>query len=197
MLSLLSVLARGRVALLGAALALLAGCDNECSFDERCNGNVRETCGEGADQMFGRRIARSPCTAPNDVCVDRNGAAECVAPALTECEPSTDPRCHGDTVVSCGATGFERLAVCDEAYSVCRESQFKDQRWAACLYDPEIPCGNGSSSRCEGTIRLECSLAFGRFVASDCAAEMSDPAAVCVTSESGSSYSYCTTTPAD
>jgi hypothetical protein len=84
-----------------ATCVFLAGC-NECSFWERCDGDVIEVCGaRGApDQVVGRKISRIPCEAPNTRCVRVDERfATCVTP--TACTPGTPESCSNDDRVSC------------------------------------------------------------------------------------------------
>lgn len=98
--------ARATRAELHLAVTLLAatsgGCDNECDFHERCVGDEYQVCGDGADQVVGRRIRRFPCDAPNTACVERDDQhAGCVLPAETTCDDTARATCEGDVVVSC------------------------------------------------------------------------------------------------
>lgn len=99
--------APGRIARVTLALGVLAvvgqaGCDNDCDFFERCNGNVREECGDGPDQTFHRRIHQFPCEAPNTACVERDeDHAECVLPGKTKCGAGFERHCDDDILVVC------------------------------------------------------------------------------------------------
>lgn len=43
-------------------LALAPGCGNACSYFEQCaNDTTLLQCGEGVDQMFGRKERKEPC----------------------------------------------------------------------------------------------------------------------------------------
>lgn len=79
-----------------APLVLLSAvaCDNECSFFERCNGDVLEICGDGADQVVGRRVNSYPCEGANATCVENtDDSASCVAAPATECDDAFVPTC--------------------------------------------------------------------------------------------------------
>ena len=70
-----------------AALSL-AAC-NECSFGERCDGNTRQVCGEGADQLAGRTVREFPCDSPNDTCTKIDlQTARCVVSGTSDCTPA-------------------------------------------------------------------------------------------------------------
>jgi hypothetical protein len=88
--------------------ALGAGCGNECDFFERCDGDVVEVCG-GADQVVNRKVERTPCAAPNPVCVEIDEhTAMCVTAAAATCDA---PRCDGDLAVNC-VEGYEVARDC-------------------------------------------------------------------------------------
>ncbi len=87
------------------ALTVLAACDNECSFHERCDGDFLQICGAGPDQMFHRRIEETACAEQylDGICVeiDEQSAACASAPA-TACDPAAfEPSCDGDLLISC------------------------------------------------------------------------------------------------
>src|SRR5262245_8820449 len=77
-----------------AALSL-EGCEQQCEFRERCDGNTREVCG-AAEEVA--RIERYPCEAPSPVCVAiDDDAAQCVTDPPTTCDKETFmPACGGD-----------------------------------------------------------------------------------------------------
>ncbi len=88
--------------LAATAAAALAACGNECGFWERCNGNVREVCGDGPDQMFGRKIRSFPCEAPNGACVEVNDQlAACVVEPVATCEEGHAGTCEGTVRTYC------------------------------------------------------------------------------------------------
>ena len=89
-------------AVLSGAALLCGGCDNDCDFFQRCNGDVREVCGDGPDQAVHRRIHHYPCDAPNDACVERDeDHAECVLAGRTTCDDRTPRHCEGDVLILC------------------------------------------------------------------------------------------------
>ncbi len=84
-----------------AGLALLGNVTacglNDCDFvEQRCDGNVVETCGGGPDQMLFRKIVRTPCVAPNNICVE----GLCVYDPVTTCS-GPESRCVGRVALSC------------------------------------------------------------------------------------------------
>lgn len=92
----------GSLSIVAALLFGLAGCNNECDFFERCNGNTREVCGDGPDQAFGRKVRSFPCEAPNDVCVAMDDhLAVCVLPPKTSCDESFTSACEGTMRTFC------------------------------------------------------------------------------------------------
>jgi hypothetical protein len=119
------------LALLGSVAALgVTGCDNDCDFFERCNGDVREVCGDGPDQVVHRRVRSEPCEAPNTVCVERDeDHAACVLPDVVTCDHAVFvPRCEGDLRVGCTSplsleedepAGYEVGSDCQAAGRVC------------------------------------------------------------------------------
>ncbi len=88
-------------------LALAAGCadacGNECSFGERCHGDVLEVCGY-PDQFFNREIHAMPCEEPAAACVETRGGPSCVVDPPTPCDVSFHDRCEGDVRVYCPAS---------------------------------------------------------------------------------------------
>jgi len=97
-----------RVALVTVVLSFsaagLVGCDNDCDFFQRCNGSVREVCGDGPDQTFHRRIRRYPCDEPNTVCIERDADhAACFLPDETICGDTFERRCEGETLIVCSS----------------------------------------------------------------------------------------------
>jgi len=90
-------------------LAVMVGCDNECDFYERCDGNVLQVCGDGVDQWIGRRIHETPCEEPSGACVELDDTAMCASEPLTECSlGETEAYCDGDVRYMCdGVRLFE------------------------------------------------------------------------------------------
>ena len=80
----------------------LAGCGNECTYFEQCDGDsTLLQCGSGVDQMFGRKVQSVPCDEDNPVCVaEGDDHAACVS--ATTCDPSIPAYCDGDKLVQCG-----------------------------------------------------------------------------------------------
>lgn len=90
------------VLVLGALSGSLAGCNNECDFFQRCNGNTREVCGDGVDQAFNRKIRSFPCEAPNELCVEMDEShAVCVLPPKTSCDETFVESCEGSVRTLC------------------------------------------------------------------------------------------------
>lgn len=84
-----------------STLVLLPAC-NECSYWEQCDGDTLLVCGEGPDQVVGRKVAAYPCTSPNALCKQEDEHAWCVADAGTSCDPATyAASCDGDLLLSC------------------------------------------------------------------------------------------------
>lgn len=84
-----------------AAASCADACGNECSFGERCDGDVLEICGSGPDQFFNREIHRLPCREPAAACVETERGAGCVVAPPTPCEVDFPDRCDGDVLVYC------------------------------------------------------------------------------------------------
>lgn len=86
-------------------MLLVAGprdaCRNDCDFVERCQGNVRQTCG-GVDQCVGRSLWEEACIAPSDACVEEGNRAACVKSPATRCSSTFVDRCEGTVLVRCG-----------------------------------------------------------------------------------------------
>ncbi len=89
-----------------SALLLAPGCNNECDFHERCDGSVRQICGDGPDQVVNRKVREEPCEAPSEACVEIDDRTRCVEPPPTECDPeSFEGECEDDVLRTCD--GFE------------------------------------------------------------------------------------------
>jgi len=125
--------------LLGGGLAFLVSsmftvaCNNECSFFERCNGDVLEVCGDGPDQVVNRKVRSSPCEAPNTICrPSTDDDARCVHASATACDDDTAARCDGPLLLACPRSQFLASSDVDEARFLvatdCRE-----------LDDPSLP----------------------------------------------------------
>jgi hypothetical protein len=98
-----SVAYRGVAAVLGVlALTGAKGC-NDCDFWAYCEGNVRVVCGAGVDQQVGRKVTRTPCEAPNPVCVAGEREALCVRSAEARCPFPSPRRCDGSKQITCTA----------------------------------------------------------------------------------------------
>ena len=89
--------------LIATALVSLVGCGNECSYFEQCADDATLLqCGEGVDQMFGRKPDAIACDTANPICVSEDDShAACVA--ATTCDAAVPLRCDGTKLVSCGA----------------------------------------------------------------------------------------------
>lgn len=110
-----------RILLLGAALTFgfavsAAGCNNECGFFERCDGDVLEICGDGPDQIVNRKLHRHPCEAPNATCRERtDDIAECVYVDAIACDDTTASRCEGSLLLECPRRRFSSESKVEEA----------------------------------------------------------------------------------
>jgi hypothetical protein len=83
---------------------LVVGCGrgNECAFIERCEGDVRQICGE-EDQIVGRKLRKEPCKPPTPVCAQINDATTyCARDLETTCDESFDESCEGSFRLFCG-----------------------------------------------------------------------------------------------
>jgi hypothetical protein len=163
---------RAASTVLAAALSLallgLTGCDNECGFDTRCNGDNLETCGEGPDQIFHRRVHSSPCSAPNTACVEVSGEAACVAPTRTACDATFVPRCEGENAVSCASVGYETLTSCDADVQHCILATPDQEPVAACVLASDTRCDETTKARCADEIAISCNPRLGYLVGVDC-----------------------------
>ena len=113
------------VAVFGVALSS-TGCDNECDFFERCDGDTLEVCGEGADQVTNRKLQRIPCEAPNATCrAFTDDDARCVFEDAIPCDDTAEDRCDGDLLLTCPPSLFTSTSgVTESRYFVatdCRE----------------------------------------------------------------------------
>jgi hypothetical protein len=129
-----------RVPRIYLGLALLSAvhpsnCGNECDFFERCQGGVRQTCGEGVDQCVNRRIKEEACVAPNGACVSVGGSATCARTPLTECNRSFVARCEGPLLLECSVSpeGFVVAQDCSVAGRTCGQDS---SGRAACIGAP-------------------------------------------------------------
>lgn len=175
------------VLLLAGAVLSLAGCDNECGFSTRCNGDNFEVCGEGPDQMFHRRVHSSPCGAPNTACVEVDGDAACVAPSRTACDASFVPRCDGDAAVSCSSVGYEALTTCDADIQHCIVATSEKRPLAACVLSSDTRCDDTTPPVCADEIAVSCDTRIGYQTGVDCA---KDPPSICKVSSTGT-YAAC------
>ena len=116
----------GRATMAVGLLALAgAGC-NECPYIiPHCEDNAIVSCGE-EDQQLGAKMMRSPCFAPNSVCVD-GYRPFCATTATPSCTPRPadagagphPARCEGQVELKCfngstdgGEAGFEVYRDC-------------------------------------------------------------------------------------
>jgi hypothetical protein len=157
------------VSSLGFFLVALTGCDNECGFDTRCNGDNFEVCGEGPDQMFHRRVHSSPCAAPNTACVEVRGEAACVAAPRTACDATFEPRCEGANAVSCASVGYEMLTSCDTDVQHCILAVRGEEPVAACVLASDTRCDATTKGQCADEIAVSCDPRLGYLVGVDCA----------------------------
>lgn len=110
-----------KVLVLGVVLTLAfavsaAGCNNECGFFERCDGDVLEICGDGPDQVVNRKLNRYPCEAPNTTCRARtDDIAECVYVDAIACDDTTASRCEGALLLECPRSRFFAESNVEEA----------------------------------------------------------------------------------
>lgn len=103
--------------LAGAVVILLTAaprdaCRNECDFMERCDGDIRQTCG-GVDQCVGRSLREETCVAPNGACVEQGARANCVRSPATRCDPGFVEQCQGNLRLFCSAAAGGYVAVED------------------------------------------------------------------------------------
>jgi len=104
-------------------------CRNACDFFERCEGNVRQTCG-GIDQCIGRRLREAPCVAPNEACVAQSDRAACVRAPVSSCDSTFVERCEGSMWLRCSSYLSEGFVVAED-----------------CAATPGLTCGLGTSDR--------------------------------------------------
>lgn len=104
-------------------------CRNACDFYERCEGNVRQTCG-GIDQCIGRRLREEPCLAPNETCVAHSTRAACVRAPATSCDSTFVERCEGSLWLRCSTYLNEGFVVAQD-----------------CAATPGLTCGLGTSEQ--------------------------------------------------
>jgi hypothetical protein len=98
-----------RLVVLAAAL-VGAGCDNACDFWQRCQGDVLQTCGQGVDQTFHRRVHELPCEEPNGACVETGPrTAACVRAPPEPCDAAFRARCEGTLRIYCAPGGARRF----------------------------------------------------------------------------------------
>jgi len=120
---------------------LLAGCGNECSFHEQCDGRTLEVCGAGADQMFGRKVHTTDCTeeALDGTCVEIDDqSAFCISAPAEECDlEAHENSCEGSILTECTGvyyttpvrypTAYYLRTDCAEAGQVCTTDE--DGAW--------------------------------------------------------------------
>src|SRR5688572_7294801 len=79
------------------------GCGNECDFIERCEGDVRQICGE-EDRVANRKVRREPCLGDAPKCVHVNPSiTRCVAADVATCDDAFVESCEGSGRVFCSA----------------------------------------------------------------------------------------------
>ena len=79
------------VFLVTIGMVSISACGPNCEFDQRCDGNVLETCSVGVDQIVGDpEYDRMECAGSTPVCVELSDVSAVCAPSETEsCEPDT------------------------------------------------------------------------------------------------------------
>jgi len=114
------------------------GCMNECSFFERCNGDVAEYCGGGPDHVVGRKVRSVPCEGKNPVCHEQEDRVACVAQGPVACNRETfEPACDGDTHVTTCILGHVAYSECAERY----DPAARDVRPTSCqIVDGQATC---------------------------------------------------------
>lgn len=102
-------------------VVIAPACNNECSFFERCNGDVLEICG-GADQVVNRKIHEYPCEEPNTICrsFDEDNA-RCVHASATVCDDGFAPRCDGDLLLECPASIYAEDDIQETRYAIATD----------------------------------------------------------------------------
>ncbi len=99
-----------RPSLLLPLLLAAAGCGNECSFHEQCDGAILQICGEGPDQMFGRQVHETDCTteALDGTCVEIDDqSAACASAPLETCDiRAHTPTCEGEIIEDCFGVSY-------------------------------------------------------------------------------------------
>ncbi len=128
--------AYARLGLIAASL-LLSGCAR-CPYQQRCNGNVLETCSLGVDQLVGKpSYAKVACANPNPVCQETvEGEAECVMPEAPPCDSGTAPRCDApERAVHC-VSGYQAATDCAADDNACVEVSGN----ALCARGPATAC---------------------------------------------------------
>lgn len=117
-------------------------CNNECDFFERCNGNIREVCGDGADQVVNRKIRSEPCEGANSVCAAfDDDHARCVHAPATACDDTLVPSCSGDLLLMCPVSSY--------ANENPDETRFVIAVDCTALDDPSLPnFAPGAVGRC-------------------------------------------------
>jgi hypothetical protein len=121
-------------------LLSLSGCGafNECSFLERCDGDVRQICGGGPDQQVGREITDLPCPEAAPVCVEEGDRTYCTTEE-PGCDDEHERRCGGNAVLSCQSGTIEALD-CDWRHpTIAPMNHYPDSTWT-CEEDGEASC---------------------------------------------------------
>lgn len=92
-------------------MVALAGCGNDCSYTEKCDGDLMMTCGEGPDQFFNRSEHAFDCSEAyiNGICVKIDSShVTCASEPLTGCDQrSFEPWCDDEAVlVTCNGVWY-------------------------------------------------------------------------------------------
>jgi hypothetical protein len=115
-----------------AAAVATPACNNECDFFERCNGNVREICGDGADQVVNRKIRAEPCADANPICAQfDDDHARCVHDPATTCDDGFTPQCDGDLLLRCPVSAYANGNPAETRFLVAQDCTKLD--------DPSLP----------------------------------------------------------
>ena len=159
-------------ALLGLLFATQA-CDNDCSYDTQCDGNTLLTCGEGPDQMFGRRVHPVACPDSNPICIETSDSeALCVHSNKERCDHQKDnPKCEGTYPLQCDQSGYwVSSSECVEGRALCRMIDEEP----ICIHDPVEKCNSSEPKwECRNGIVAYCSTELAPYwtVNQDCIAE--------------------------
>jgi hypothetical protein len=141
----MSMIFRHFLLLMVVTVQLLTACwshvDNNCPYQDHCEGGIIRWCTNGDEPGQGYRVSQTDCGKGRTCTVPDAGIPECVLDPLRPCTRFT---CEGDAKIACGASGYAgSITDCTAEVRICRESATT----AECVI-PDAPCPAGKIGFC-------------------------------------------------